>query len=61
MDKLGEEIVAGAFLALGIVSVKSQQLEVVSAALKRDVIAVLPMGLEKALASNTCHSSLTSY
>ena len=37
MDKLGEEIVAGAFLGLGIMSVKTQQLEVVSAVLKGDV------------------------
>ena len=61
MDKLGEEIVAGAFLGLGIMSVKTQQLEVVSAVLKGDVFAVLPTGLEKVLASNACHSCLTSY
>ena len=47
MDKLGEEIVAGAFLGLGIISVKTQQLEVVSAILKGDVFAVLPTGFGK--------------
>ena len=47
MDKLGEEIVAGAFLGLGIMSVKTQQLEVVSAVLKGDIFAVLPTGFGK--------------
>ena len=36
-------------------SVKSQQLEVVSAALKRDVIAVLPIGFGK----SACFQCLT--
>ena len=47
MDKLGEEIIAGTFLGLGIMSVKTQQLEVVSAVLKGDVFAVLPTGFGK--------------